>query len=118
LWRGNIPQALKRVVTALVSWVTERIAMVVLKYTLAACFIKISFYEYNGSKAKAPVLDLAMNTLTDVLYIGLLYPFEYLHTRLASGAFCSASKCSAPRLLSSFNVTPSFTCYCTTPDCS
>jgi hypothetical protein len=89
LWRGNIPQALKRVLTALVSWTTERIVMVVINYILAACFIKISLSEYDGSKSKTPVLDLAKNILSDVSYIALLYPFEYFHTRLASGALAT-----------------------------
>jgi hypothetical protein len=91
LWRGNTAQVLKRVLTALVSWMTERIAIVLLEYTLAAISVKISFSESDGSKSKAPVLELAMLTLTDVLFIGLLYPFEYLHNMLASGALCGTS---------------------------
>jgi hypothetical protein len=99
LWQENNVHVQKRVLTALALWMTAWITVVLLKRSLAV-FIKITVSDKDCSKSKAPVPDWALSTLTDVLYIGLLCPFEYLLTMLVSGALCGASKYFAPRCTS------------------
>jgi hypothetical protein len=117
LWRGNIPLALMRVITVLVSSIIPRIALDFLKNSMPI-FSKITSSEYHGSMYKKLEMDFAFNILTDVLNLVLLYPLEYLHIMLASGAFCRTSQCFAPKWASRIDSSAVFLSNCTTLDCS
>ena len=77
LWRGNLANVLKKVLTALVS----------------GCIIRITFQAFRhvvplnqGSVREGLAQQLVAHGIAAIAWTALLYPFEYIHTRMAVGA--------------------------------
>lgn len=76
LWRGNLANVLKKVLTALVS----------------GCIIRITFQAFRhvvplnqGSVREGLAQQLVAHGIAAIAWTALLYPFEYIHTRMAVG---------------------------------
>lgn len=77
LWRGNISNVLKKVLTAVVSGCTVRVALALVKYIVPLD---------EGSVREGLVQQLVAHALAAIAWTALLYPLEYVHTRMAVGA--------------------------------
>jgi hypothetical protein len=81
LWRGNVSNVLKKVLTAVVSGCTVRTALLIVELAVPA---------HKGTVREGLVQQLVAHGAAAIMWTALLYPFEYAHTRLAFGALCGS----------------------------
>ena len=87
LWRGNLVNVLKKVLTALVSGCVIRVTFQFFRHVVPL---------HHGTVREGLAQQLVAHGIAAIAWTALLYPLEYIHTRMAVGTIpIHAHHCNA-----------------------